>query len=107
MKSGTRFEQGEIVLVPFPFSDLTSIKQRPVLILSNNEYNDSAEDIATCGITSNIKNSDYSVLIENKDLIDRNLPVKSRIKIDKLFALKQSLIIKKIGKVNNKIFRQV
>lgn len=107
MRSGIRFEQGEIVLIPFPFSDLTSIKQRPVLILSNNEYNDNTEDIVVCGLTSNLKDVEYSVLVDNKNLIDGNLPVKSRVKTDKIFTLKQSLIRKKIGKVNNKIFEKV
>ena len=91
------YEQGEIVLIPYPFSDLSNIKQRPVLILSNNSYNSKTEDIIVCGITSNIKESEYSVLLNNKDLIEGNLPIKSRIKADKLFTLKNSLVKKKIG----------
>ena len=107
MLSGIRFEQGEIVIIPFPFSDLTSIKQRPVLILSNNRYNDKAEDIVTCGITSNLKNAEFSVIVNNKDLICGGIPVKSRIKADKIFTLKQSLIKKKIAKVNDNILNQI
>jgi len=102
-----RFEQGEIVLVPFPFSDLSSIKQRPVLVLSNIAYNDNSEDMVTCGITSNLKDADYSVLVGNKDLAYGTLPVTSRIRADKIFALKQSLAKKKIAKINNRLFEQV
>ncbi len=101
------YEQGEIVLIPYPFSDLSNIKQRPVLILSNNSYNSKTEDIIVCGITSNIKESEYSVLLNNKDLIEGNLPIKSRIKADKLFTLKNSLVKKKIGKVDNNILEKV
>ena len=68
MRFGIIYKQGEIVIVPFPFSDLSSIKQRPVLILSKNVDNEKVEDIITCGITSNIKDSRYSVLIENKKI---------------------------------------
>jgi len=107
MMSGTRFEQRDIVLVPFPFTDLSSIKQRPVLVLSNNRYNQKTEDIVTCGITSNLKDREYSVLITKKDLEAGSLPVKSRIKIDKIFTLKQSLIRRKLGKVDEKTFIEV
>ena len=62
-RSGTRFEQGDILILPFPFSDLSSIKQRPVLVLSNSEYNKKTEDIVTCGITSNPKGTSYSELV--------------------------------------------
>jgi len=33
-------EQGEILLIPIPFSDLQSVKKRPVLVISNDNYND-------------------------------------------------------------------
>lgn len=107
MRFGTQCEQGDIVLVPFPFSNLMNIKKRPVLILSKNSYNNKTRDIITCGITSNINDSDCSVVIDNKDLISGNLPVQSRIKADKLFTLEQSIIIKKLGKVKEFILQNV
>jgi len=107
MKSGTQFNQGDIVIVPFPFSNLTSIRQRPVLILSKSSYSKECEDIITCGITSNLKDSKYSVLIDNFNLIEGNIPVKSRIKIDKLFTLEQSIVIKKIARINKETFKKV
>lgn len=39
MRFGTMPKQGEIVLIPIPFTDLTSSKKRPVLIISNDDYN--------------------------------------------------------------------
>jgi len=107
MKSGIVFNQGDILIVPFPFSDLTSVRQRPVLVLSRKEYNEKCEDVITCGVTSNLKNSKYSVLIDNSNLTEGNIPVKSRIKVDKLFTLEQSIIIKKIGRVNKETFSRV
>ena len=107
MKSGIQFKQGELVVVPFPFSDLTTIRQRPVLIISNNRYNDTSEDIITCGITSNLKNSQYSILFDNPDLLEGSLPVKSRIKVDKLFTLNKNIIIKRIGRINKETFDKV
>jgi mRNA interferase MazF len=107
MRFGMNYEQGEIVLIPFPFSDLSSVKQRPVLILSNNDYNNKTQDIVVCGITSNLKESKYSVLLHDEDLIKGKLPLESIIKSDKLFTLKCSLIIKQIGKLNKKVFDKV
>jgi len=107
MKSGITFNQGEILVVPFPFSDLTSIRQRPVLVLSKKEYNEKCEDIITCGITSNIKDDSFSVLIENFNLSEGKIPIKSRIKVDKLFTLNKGIVIKKLAKVNRNTFEDV
>ena len=107
MMSGIAYEQGEVLIVPFPFSDLSAIKQRPVLVLSKKEYNKKTEDIITCGITSNLKDSENSVLIENKSLTEGELPTISRIKVDKLFTLEKSIVKKKIGKINKETFEKV
>lgn len=107
MKFGIQFNQGDILIVPFPFSDLSSIRQRPVLVLSKLIYNKNSEDIVTCGITSNLKDSEYSVLINNEDILNGRLPVKSRIKVDKLFTLNQSIVKKRIGKIHQEKFNKV
>ena len=107
MKFGIKYNQGEIVIVPFPFSDLSSIKNRPVLILSKDIDNSNSEDIITCGITSNLKDAKYSVLIDNGDLDGGEIPIKSRIKVDKLFTVKKDIIKKKIAKINKIAFDKV
>ncbi len=107
MTSGTPYEQGDILLVPFPFTNLLAVKNRPVLVLSNDEYNRKGADILTCGITSNLKDAQFSVLIDNTILIHGSLPVESRIKADKLFTLEKTIIIKKIGKINKETMKAV
>ena len=104
---GIQYEQGDIVIVPFPFSDLTGTKQRPVLILSNKDYNYKTEDVITCGITSNTKNIENSILIDNENLEEGQIPISSRIKADKLFTLHKKIIKKKIGKLNHDTFKKV
>ena len=106
IKSGIKYEQGEIVLAPFPFTDLSTVKQRPLLIISNNNYNNKTEDLVTCGITSNPKDTDFSILIDDKDLTTGQLPIASRIKVDKLFTLSKNIIKKKIRKVKENIFNE-
>lgn len=107
MKSGTNFEQGEILLVPFPFTNLTNIKQRPALVLSTDDYNLKKEDIIICGMTSQLKETDCSITVTNADLEEGNLPKTSLIKVDKLFQIEKSQIRKSLGKVNKRTFQQV
>ena len=107
MTSGITFRQGDILIVPFPYSDLSSIKQRPVLVLSSNIYNSNTTDIVVCAITSNLKDTIFSVLIDNKDLIEGSIPITSRIKVDKIITLNKNLVKKNIGSVSNKIFDKI
>ncbi|MCG1012537.1 type II toxin-antitoxin system PemK/MazF family toxin [Tepidanaerobacter sp. GT38] len=68
MRYGTMYRQGDILLIPIPYSDLTSNKKRPVLVLSNDDYNTKTEDIIVAAITSNITSKEYSILISNLKL---------------------------------------
>ena len=99
------YRQGDIVLIPVPFSDLKYQKQRPVLIISNNSYNEAAEDIVVLAITSKIKGLEYSVMIESKDLIEGVLKVTSEIRTDKVYTLSKNIVRKKFGQVNTDILK--
>jgi len=46
-------EQGDILLVPIPFTDLSSQKRRPVIVISNNSYNQKTTDLVVMAMTSN------------------------------------------------------
>lgn len=107
MKSGTTYEKGDILIVPFPFSDLSGIEQRPVLVISSNEYNAECDDVVTCGITSNLKDFKYSVVIENNNLENGKIPAKSRVKADKMFTIEKSIIRKKIAKIDTEMLKNV
>ena len=107
IKSGIKFESGEIVLVPFPFTNLSQSKRRPVLVLSNSSHNIVSEDFVCCGITSNLNNKNYSILLESSDLEEGTIPKKSRIKFDKIFTLEKSLVVKRLGKINSKKMNMV
>lgn len=99
MQSGTALEGGEVVLVPFPFTDLSQAKRRPVLVLSNRLHNSTSRDFICCGITSNLGNRRNSVLLDPSEMAEGAIPVRSRIKYDKIFTLEKSLVVKGLGKV--------
>ena len=101
------YNPGDILIVPFPFSDLSAVKQRPVLVLSKREYNLSSEDIIVCGITSNIKNESHSVLIDNTCLETGVIPSKSRIKVNKIFTISRQIIKKKVARIDKQTFDKV
>jgi mRNA interferase MazF len=46
-------KHGDIVLIPIPFTDRSSQKQRPVIVISNDEYTFTAPDLVVVAITSN------------------------------------------------------
>ncbi len=107
MTSGTQFKRGDIVLVPVPFTDLSESKQRPALVISNDEHNSKVEDVVVCGITSNIRDEDYSIVIDQKDMSEGAMPVLSRIKVDKLFTLDKKIILRQLGRVNKELLEVV
>ena len=87
-------KQGEIVLIPVPFSDLTATKKRPVLIISNNEFNARGEDVIVAAITSNIRGIEHEVVFDNADMMDGELKVVSCIRADKIYTLSKDIIVK-------------
>lgn len=107
MLSGTPLESGEVVLVPFPFTDLTQVRRRPVLVLSGKKHNRASKDFICCGITSNLNNRRNSILLEPSELVEGSIPTRSRIKFDKLFTLEQGLILKSLGRVSSNKLTEV
>ena len=92
------YKQGEIVLVPFPYSDLSGSKRRPVLVVSNNLYNNSFLDVVVVAITSQTEKADiYSLPLESTDLEIGQLPELSLIRVHKLFTIEQSRILKRFS----------
>lgn len=102
MTDGINIEQRNIVLIPFPFSDLTSYKKRPALIVSNSKFNKKNEDIVCCLITSNPMDHQHCIKISNKDMEKGNLEFDSKIKPYRLFTVSKKIIYRKLGKLNLK-----
>lgn len=97
-------EQKDILLIPIPFTDLSSYKQRPVIVISNDAYNRSTTDMIVVAITSNPTLSPYSFTITSSDLQLGMLKRPSTVRADKIYTLSQSLIRRTFGRVNTKAF---
>ena len=88
-----RFVKGDVVVIPFPFSDLSASKKRPALVLAALEF----DDYLLCQITSKAKSDRYSVKLEQKDFKEGSLKVNSFIRTGRLFTAYKSLILYKKG----------
>lgn len=55
MRSMTRFEFGDVILVPFPFTDQTATKKRPAVVISSQNYNDERPDLVIMAVTSQVR----------------------------------------------------
>lgn len=98
------YEQGEIVLIPFPYSDLSGSKQRPALILSNSLLNKTSDRIC-CLITSNPLSE--GLTINNSDFQEGKLPFKSLVKPQRLFTIDKRIIRKKLCKINKRFHKRI
>ena len=99
--------QRDLLLVPFPFSDQSGKKVRPVVVMSNDEFNLKSEGIIVIGVTSNISKDKYAVLLENMNLEEGKLTDQCCAKVENILKLDKSLVIKKIGKISIKKFNEI
>ena len=53
----TRYAFGDVILVPFPFTDQSTTKQRPAVVISSNRYNTERPDLILLAITSQVRAS--------------------------------------------------
>jgi mRNA interferase MazF len=99
--------QGDIVLIPIPFTDLSSSKRRPVIVVSNDAYHRTTHDMVVVAMTSNPAPVAYSFNIDSPDLDSGTLNHPGMVRVDKVYALSQSLAIKTFGRVNAGVLEQI
>ena len=56
-RSSIALRRGDVVLVPFPYAELTATKARPALIVSSDAFTAAEARITVAGITSNVRGS--------------------------------------------------
>ena len=100
-------EQRDLLLVPFPFSDQSGRKVRPVIVISNNEFNSYSDDVIVVGVTSNISKDKYTINLTNNELDEGKLSTTCCIKVENVLKLDKELIIKKIGKINKETLKKI
>ncbi len=100
------FNRGEIVWVKFPFSDSSTTKLRPALIISNNLIN-STGDYLLMQVTSKLRNDSLSFRINKYDFIGSSLLKESELRLHKIFILNKTLIAGGITSVSPEFMKTI
>ncbi len=94
---------GEVVVLPFPQTNLQSGKRRPALVVADLK----GDDLILCQITSQFRSDGYSVPLAVVDFERGRLTVESFIRPNRLFTVEQSVILYAVGKVKDFKLREV
>lgn len=97
--------KGKIILVPFPFTDLTAAKLRPALVLYVGEM-----DVVISFISSRIsKQSHTNVILRKKDdgFEKSGLKTDSVIKLDKIATVLKDLIVGELGELDDNLKQEI
>jgi mRNA interferase MazF len=97
------FVKADVVVIPFPFSNLSESKRRPALVLADLPGN----DILLCQITSQVSNKQLELSLEAKDFISGSLPVNSYIRPTRIFTADKNIIVRKTGTVSSDLMDKV
>ena len=105
----TGYKRGDIVLVPFPFTDFSTLKQRPALVISSDSFNHSREDVILVAITSQSDSASRggNYLIKSVDQKRSGLLGEGVVLVGKIITIDQRLIRSKIGILSPKVLEEI
>jgi mRNA interferase MazF len=91
-------KRGELLLVPFPFTDFSAVKRRPVIALTTP---DSYGDLIALPVTSRPQ-VQHGIPLLPADLVHGHLPAPSWIRTDRVVTLNATLVVKSVGQVTDR-----
>jgi len=98
-----RFVKGDVVVVPFPFSDLRASKKRPALVVASL----AGDDVILCQITSQSVGDSYALVLSNADFSAGSLHQNSNIRPNRIFTADSNIIQYRAGVVTSEKIREV
>ena len=90
------FVTGDVVVAPFPFSDLSATKKRPALVVATLTGN----DVILCQITSQAVMDSYAVPLIDRDFTSGGVRQASNIRPNRLFTAETSIILYRAGTIS-------
>lgn len=103
-------KQGDIVLIRFPFTDLTATKVRPAMVASSEAFHKDQQDAIFLLITSNtLRVTPYDFLIEetHPEFVRTGLKKASVFRVGRLHTLSQKLAYSRLGTVGPKFREEI
>ncbi|HIH38769.1 type II toxin-antitoxin system PemK/MazF family toxin [Candidatus Woesearchaeota archaeon] len=97
------FVKGDVVVLPFPFSDLSDVKRRPALVAATLE----GDECILCQITSRMRSDKYSISLTDEEFQSGSLKATSRIRPNRMFSADESVIRYKIGSLKQDKVKEV
>ena len=94
---------GEVVIVPFPFTDLSQSKVRPAICLADAGRG----DWVLCQVTSAAYGDPRAIALDNSDFAAGGLKIPSCARPGKLFTAHHSLMIRSVGQLKDEAFQRV
>lgn len=100
------YKKWDIVLVKFPFTDLSNYKLRPALVISNKNFNRD-DNLMLVWIYWNKWIGTYSLELKQNDLEEWSIKKKSFFRFHNVFSLHKSLIDRSVAKIEKKVLEKV
>ncbi len=97
------FVKGSVIVLPFPFSDLSSSKKRPALVVATLQ----GDDVICCQITSAERFDLYALGLSDNDFKNGSLHQSSMIRPNRLFTADRSIILYSVGSLKLKKIKEV
>lgn len=97
------FVRGDVVVVPFPFNNLSDQKRRPALVLADL----SGPDLILCQITSRAPRDRYSVGVIDGDFAKGSLKYPSNVRANQIFTLEKTLVCDVLGRLKQEKLDQI
>jgi len=98
-----RFIKGDVVVLPFPFSNLSGSKKRPALVVAQL----SGDDVILCMITKTDRGDGYSIPLNRRDFDNGAIPHDSNIRPNRLFTADSNIIDYCAGRLSPKKVHEV
>ena len=98
-----KFVKGDVVVIPFPFSNLTQAKRRPALVIAGLE----GDDLILCQITSQRVKDRYAIQISDNDFETGSLKQPSNVRPNRIFTAGSNLVLYRVGSLKREKLNEV